>query len=161
MAVKIYIDGNKLMFLDGENTTALSLTELKEAEMAEHGDSHNIGGDDEISDLKEQSVITTSITSSATPTPARASKKTEYIITALEEAAEFGAPSGTPVNGDLLFISVTDDGTGRALTYNAIYDDPYSAELPAATTANKTILMLFRYSSARTKWELLFVDEEA
>jgi len=76
-----------------------------------------------------QSTITTTITnSSATPTPARASKKTEYEITALSEAAEFGEPTGTPANGDLLFISVTDNGTTRALTYDAIYDDPYSSQ---------------------------------
>jgi len=109
-------------------------------------------------DLDEQSTITTTIASSATPTPARASIKTEYEITALSEAAEFGEPTGTPANGDLLFISVTDNGTTRALTYNAIYDDPYSAELPTDTTANLTILMLFRYSTARTKWELLFTE---
>lgn len=114
-----------------------------------------------VADTDEQEMVITSITSSATPTPARASKKTELEITALAAGAEFAAPSGTPVNGDLLFISVTDDGTTRALTYNAIYDDPYSAELPTDTTANLTILMLFRYSSARTKWELLFTDEEA
>jgi len=112
-------------------------------------------------DLTEQSLVVTTIASSATPTPARASKKTELEITALAAAAEFAAPSGTPVNGDLLFISITDNGTTRALTYNAIYDDPYSAELPTDTTANLTILMLFRYSSARSKWELLFTDEGA
>ena len=161
MAVKIYIDGNKLMFVDGENTTAVSLTELKEAEMATHGDSHNIGGDDEISDLKEQSIITTSITSSATPTPARASKKTEYVITALEEAATFGAPTGTPENGDLLLITVKDDGTARTLAFNAIYTAPYSADKPTTTTGGKTLIMLFRYNSASSKWELLYVDKEA
>jgi len=111
-------------------------------------------------DLDEQSLVITSTASSATPTPARASKKTELEITALAEAATFGEPTGTPANGDLLFISVTDNGTGRALTYNAIYNAPYNSPLPATTTANKTLLMLFRYSSARTKWELLFVDVE-
>jgi hypothetical protein len=181
MAVRIYIDDNKIMFEDSENTTALSLTELQE--MSAHASDHYPGGTDELlldeddmstdsedkgasqqsikAYVDEQSTITTTIASSATPTPARASKKTEYEITALSEAAEFGEPTGTPANGDLLFISVTDNGTTRALTYDAIYDDPYSAELPTDTTANLTILMLFRYSTARTKWELLFTDEEA
>ncbi len=161
MAVKIYIDGNKLMFVDGENTTAVSLTELKEAEMAAHGDSHNIGDDDEISDLKEQSIITTTITSSSTPTPVRASIKTEYVITALEEAATFGAPTGTPENGDLLLITVKDNGTARTLAFNEIYTAPYSVAKPTTTTAGKTLIMLFRYNSASSKWELLYVDKEA
>ena len=145
--------------------------------VAAHAENHEDGGSDEIdltgldgsgldgvatdSELTEQSLIITTIASSATPTPTRASKKTELEVTAQAADAEFGAPSGTPVNGDLLFISVTDNGTPRALTYNAIYDDPYSAELPTTTTANLTILMLFRYSSARSKWELIFTDEEA
>lgn len=106
-------------------------------------------------------IVTTTIASSATPTPARASEKTELEITALAEAATFGEPTGTPVNGDLLLISVTDDGTGRAIGHNAIYSAPYSADLFTTTTANKTFFELFRYSSARTKWELLYADEEA
>jgi len=109
----------------------------------------------------EQSLIITQTTSSATPTPARASKKTLLEITALAAAAEFQTPSGTPQNGDQIFISVTDDGTGRALTYVVIYDDPYSASFYDTTTAGKTIFMHLMYSSARTKWELLSADEEA
>lgn len=109
---------------------------------------------------KEQSIIVTSAASDTTPDPARASRKTLYELTALAGAALFSAPSGTPVNGDMLFMSITDDGTGRALTYNAIYDDPYTATLPTTTIANKTLLMLYMYSSTRSKWELLWTDEE-
>ncbi len=109
---------------------------------------------------KEQSIITTSITSSATPTPARASKKTEYIITALEANATFGAPTGTPANGDLLLITVKDNGTARTLAFNEIYTAPYSAAKPTTTTISKTLIMLFRYNSASSKWELLYTDME-
>ena len=109
----------------------------------------------------EESVISTSIESSETPTPARASKKTEYVITALAADATFGAPTGTPANGDLLLITVKDDGTARTLAYNAIYTAPYSADKPTTTTIGKTLIMLFRYNSASEDWELLYVDEEA
>jgi len=109
----------------------------------------------------EESVISTSIASSATPTPARASKKTEYVITALAADATFGAPTGTPANGDLLLITVKDDGTARTLAFNAIYTAPYSADKPTTTTIGKTLIMLFRYNSASSKWELLYVDKEA
>jgi len=110
---------------------------------------------------KEQSLIVTSLASDTTPNPARASRKTMYELTALAGAALFSAPSGTPVNGDMLFLSITDNGTGRALTYNAIYDDPYASDNPTTTVANKTLLMLYMYSSARTKWELMWTDEES
>jgi len=111
--------------------------------------------------ITEQSTIWTSSASSATPTPARASVKTGLELTALAAAAELQNPTGTPVNGDMLFVSITDNGTGRALTYDTLYDDPYSATLPTTTVANLTILMLFMYSTARTKWELLYEDSEA
>ncbi len=109
----------------------------------------------------EESVISTSIESSETPTPARASKKTEYVITALAADATFGAPTGTPANGDLLLITVKDNGTARTLDFNEIYTAPYSADKPTTTTAGKTLIMLFRYNSASSKWELLYVDKEA
>jgi len=46
MAVRIYIDDNKIMFEDSENTTALSLTELQE--MSAHASDHYPGGTDEL-----------------------------------------------------------------------------------------------------------------
>jgi len=110
---------------------------------------------------KEQSIIVTSLASDTTPNPARASRKTMYELTALAGNALFSAPSGTPVNGDMLFISVTDNGTARALTYNAIYDDPYTPDNPTTTVANKTLMMMYMYSSTRSKWELLWTDEES
>ena len=159
---RIYLEDGEMKFRDTVQTEPVTLSELLAmAEMAEHGSTHNIGEDDEISDLKEQSVITTSIASSATPTPARASKKTEYVITALAADATFGAPTGTPANGDLLLITVKDDGTARTLAYNAIYTATYSVDKPTTTTVGKTLIMLFRYNSASSKWELLYVDEEA
>lgn len=102
---------------------------------------------------------TNSITSSATPSPVGSSKRNEYYITALAAAAEFAAPSGTPANGNMLMIRVKDDGTARALTYNAIYDG-FDDTLPATTTISKTLYMLFVYNSVSEKWEMLSTKEE-
>ena len=107
-----------------------------------------------------ESVITTSITSSATPTPARASKKTEYVITALAKNTTLGNPTGTLANGDLFLFSIKDDGTSRTIAYGDKYTAPYSFSKPTATTISKTLLMLFRYNSASSKWELLYTDME-
>jgi len=179
MAVDIYISGNKLMFVDGENTTALSLTELQE--MSAHASDHYPGGTDELlldeddmstdsedkgasqqsikAYVDEQSTITTTIASSATPTPARASKKTLLQITAQAAAFELQNMTGTLVYGDMLWVDVTDDGTGRAITYDTDYADDFSATLPTETTAGKTLHMLFRYDG--TQLQLLWTDEEA
>lgn len=100
-----------------------------------------------------------SIASSATPTPTGSKFRNQLFITALAAAAAFGAPSGTPANGNMLLIRVLDNGTARALTYNSIYDGLYDT-LPSSTTANKTLYMLFMYSSESSKWEMLSYTKE-
>ena len=102
---------------------------------------------------------TTTTASSATPTPTGDSKANELYITALAAASELQAPSGTPVNGNKLLARILDDGTSRALTYNAIYDGTL-ADLPSATTISKTLYMLFLYNSEAVKWELVATGEE-
>ena len=99
-------------------------------------------------------------TSDTTPNPTGDRKNNEYYVTALAGAAEFQAPSGTPANGNKLLIRVLDDGTSRALTWNAIYDGTL-ADLPSATTISKTLYCLFVYNSEAVKWELLATGEES
>lgn len=102
----------------------------------------------------------TSTTSSATPTPTGDRKVNELYVTALAAAAEFAAPSGTPANGNKLIIRVKDDGTPRALTYNAIYRG-IVATLPSTTVISKTLYMGFVYNSADSKWDLVATCNEA
>jgi hypothetical protein len=94
----------------------------------------------------------TSITSSATPTPTGDRKHNELYITALAVAANFQAPSGTPTNGNTLTIRVKDDGTARALTWNAIFNPRY-ATLPTTTTVNKYLHIEFVYNSTASTWD--------
>ena len=101
-----------------------------------------------------------SITSSATPSPTGGAFRNSLFITALAAAAEFAAPSGTPVNGNMLMIRVLDDGTARALTWNAIYDGT-ADDLPSTTVVNKTSYILFMYSSESSKWEMISLMEES
>jgi hypothetical protein len=103
---------------------------------------------------------TTTVESSATPTPTGGSLRNALYVTALAAAAEFQEPSGTPANGNTLIIRVTDDGTARALTYDAIYQG-IGVDLPSTTTASKTIYMGFIYNSTAVKWDCLAVSEEA
>ena len=150
----------KILSVDTDTPGWKSLVELDIAtetdlQTAEGDISTNADG------IVENSKIVTVIASGATPTPVRGSIKTFLEITAQTEGLTFGAPTGTPLNGDALFISLTDNGTTRSIAYNAIYDDPNTSEHPTDTTANKTITYLYIYSVARTKWELVFVDEEA
>jgi hypothetical protein len=91
--------------------------------------------------------------SSATPTPT-GDDSDLYTITALAEDAAFAAPSGTPTNGQKLMIRIKDNGTARALSWNAIYragDIP----LPTTTVSGKTMYLGFVYNKADSKWDLV------
>jgi hypothetical protein len=101
----------------------------------------------------------TTTASSATPTPTGGSLRNALYITALAEAAELQAPSGTPVNGNTLIIRVKDDGEARDLTYNAIYAG-IGTELPSTTVLSKGLYLGFIYNSQTSKWECLAVAQE-
>jgi len=109
--------------------------------------------DDEIT---EESTITTTIASSATPTPARASRKTMYVITALTETATFGAPTGTPKLGDALLIWAKSSAAAeRTLNWNAIYKDG-STKRPTKTLASTTKYVKILYIFDGTDWRCDF-----
>lgn len=95
----------------------------------------------------------TTVASGATPTPA-GDDSDIFTVTALAEAATFGAPTGTPTNGQKLIIRIKDNATARTLSWNAIYragDIP----LPTTTVISKTIYLGFIYNSADSKWDLV------
>lgn len=102
---------------------------------------------------------TVSVTSSATPTP-NADITDDYVITALAAAAAFGIPTGTPRNGQVLVIRIKDNGTARALTYNAIYR-AIGVTLPPTTIVNKTLYIGCKYNSADIKWDVIATAQEA
>jgi len=90
--------------------------------------------------------------SSATPTP-NCDTDDSFLVTALATAATFGAPTGTPTDQQQLVLRIKDNGTARALAFNAIYR--FSTDLPAPTTtiSSKTLYMGFMYNAADIKWD--------
>lgn len=99
---------------------------------------------------------TVTVASSGTPTP-NVDNADIYTVTALAEAATFGAPTGTPVNGQTLVIRIKDNGTARALDFNAAYR--FSSDLPKPTTTviNKTMYLGFMWNSTDSKWDCLAI----
>lgn len=106
------------------------------------------------------SLGTGSTTSSATPTPTGDSRENDYYVTALATGATFGAPSGTPANGNKLLIRVKDNGSAQTLAYNAIYR-AIGFTLPTTTTAGKTMYLGGKYNSADSKWDIMAYKVEA
>ncbi len=108
-------------------------------------------------DTEKMSIVRTStIASSATPTP-NADTTDIYTVTALAAAATFGAPTGTPINGQKLIIRVKDNATARVLAWNAIYRAGTDVSLPLTTVISKTIYCGFIYNSTDSKWDLMAV----
>ena len=82
------------------------------------------------------------------------------VITAQSEALAIGATTGTPVNGQKLIIRVKDDGTGRAITWDAIFR-AIGVTLPTTTTASKILYVGCIYNGVDSKWDAIAVKEEA
>lgn len=97
--------------------------------------------------------------SSATPTPDAANNDI-YTVTALATGATFGAPTGTPVDGQALVIRVKDNGTARTLAYNAIYR-AVGVTLPTTTVISKTLYLGMIYNSADSTWDVVGVSQQA
>jgi hypothetical protein len=106
---------------------------------------------------KKRAQRTTSITSSATPTP-DVDTTDVYLVTALAAGATFGAPTGTPTAGQKLIIRIKDNGGAQTLAWNSGaggYRASSDLALPTTTVISKTLYCGFMYNSVDTKWDLL------
>ena len=83
-----------------------------------------------------------------------------FVITAQAGALLFNAPWGTLVQGRQLIIRIKDNGTARALTWNAVFR-AMGNSLPSTTVLSKTLYLGFIYNSTDTKWDLVASAQEA
>lgn len=77
----------------------------------------------------------------------------------LATALTIAAPTGTASTGMKLILRIADNGTARALTFNAIYR-AIGVTLPTTTTANKILYIGLIYSEQGTKWDVVAIKEE-
>jgi hypothetical protein len=83
-----------------------------------------------------------------------------YAYTALASALTINAPTGTPTNGEKLIFRLLDNGTGRALTWNATFTI-IGVTLPTTTTASKTTYVGCIYNANNTRWDVIAVTTQA
>jgi hypothetical protein len=102
--------------------------------------------------LKGTSATTTTGTT-ITPTSATTN---QYTVTALGSGATIAAPSGSPTDGQKLIIRIKDNGTARALTWNATYTER-GTTLPATTVVGETLYVGCIYNSAASVWDVVAV----
>ena len=100
-----------------------------------------------------------SATTASTLTP-DVSAADQYAYTALASGLTINAPTGTPVDGDKLIFRLLDNGTTRALTWNATYTI-IGTTLPTATTASKMTYVGCIYNAANTRWDVVAVTTQA
>lgn len=98
------------------------------------------------------------VASSSTITPT-SDTCNQYNVTALAVPATFAAPSGTPVDGQKLLLRIKDNGTARALTWNAAYR-VVGTVLPTTTVATKTTYVGCVYNSADAVWDVVAVTTQ-
>jgi hypothetical protein len=83
-----------------------------------------------------------------------------YAITGLTTALTINAPTGTPVDGNKLIFRILDNGTARALTWNATYT-VIGVTLPTTTVASKTTYVGCIYNANNTRWDVIAVTTQA
>lgn len=101
-----------------------------------------------------------SVTDAATVTP-NADTNECVDITALAQAVTIAAPTGTPTNFQTLIIRFKDNGTARAITWNAAFVAGGVA-LPTTTVISKILTVGFFYNTANSlnKWQCVASAQE-
>ena len=100
----------------------------------------------------------TTVTSTATLTPDIDSNSLEQ-ITAQAEGLTVAAPTGTAFLGQRLVIHITDNGTARAIAWDAVYN-VVGVTLPVTTTISKSLYVGCIYNSNTSNWDVVAVKEE-
>lgn len=96
--------------------------------------------------------------SGSTVTAAVTTPRHRMYVTALAVAATIAAPTGSPANGWQNVYRIQDDGTARALTWNAVFR-AVGVTLPTTTVAGKTLYVAAEYNSAASTWDVLAVGQ--
>lgn len=142
----------------GANALTLTTTGATDVTLPTTGTLATIAGTETFTNKRITLRIGTTA-SSSTPTP-DADAHDQYNVTALAAGATFGAPTGTPTNGQKLTLRIKDNGTARTLAFNAIYR-AVGITLPSTTVISKTTYVGLIYNSADTKWDAVATLTEA
>lgn len=81
-------------------------------------------------------------------------------VTALAQALTVAAPTGTPTAMQPLIIRIKDNGTARALTWNAAFR-AIGVTLPTTTVISKTVYVGCMWNAEDSKWDAVAVAQEA
>ena len=94
--------------------------------------------------------------SSGTPT-INTDTTDKYLLTALAaNITSFTTNlSGTPVEGDILWIEITDNGTPRTIAWGASFEASGTVSLPTTTVTSTKLSIIFGWNTATSKWRIM------
>ena len=81
-------------------------------------------------------------------------------VTAQAAGLTIAAPTGTPTEQQSLIIRIKDNGTARALTWNAAFR-AIGVTLPTTTVISKTVVVGCMWNTTASKWDVVAVAQEA
>lgn len=102
--------------------------------------------------------VTTTNAPGATPTM-NTDNNDMYVFTGLNAAITSMTTnlSGTPVNGDMLRVAFTDNGTARAITWGASFEASGTVALPTTTVISTRLDVVFAWNATTSKWRCVGV----
>lgn len=62
--------------------------------------------------------------------------------------------TGTPEDGDTLIVSITDNGTARAITWGASFESSGTVTLPTTTVISTRLDVAFIWNATTSKWRI-------
>ena len=143
------VDTTKVPVVGGGFATTLTTTASTNVTLPTTGTLATIAGTETLTNKRITKRVGT-VTQSATPT-INTDNMDIAEITGLAQAITSMTTnlSGTPSKGDKLEVWITDDGTGRAITWGASFEST-TVTLPTTTVASTRLRVGFEYSG--TKW---------
>ena len=84
-----------------------------------------------------------------------------YSLSAQAAALTVAAPTGTPKDGDAMIIRLKDNGTARAITWNAAYVNVSGLDALTTTVANEWSHIGIMYNGAASAWHVISITTEA
>jgi hypothetical protein len=94
--------------------------------------------------------------STATLTPSLSTGNV-YVLTAQATALTIAAPTGSPATFEPLLLRITDNGTARALTWNAAYRASAARPLPSTTVIGQDLYVTLVRNTSRVTWDAIDV----
>lgn len=111
-----------------------------------------IGADEK----KNHGAVTVATTATLTPTSAAH----QYNITGQNAALTIAAPTGTFQDGQGLLIRIKDNGTARAISWNAVFR-AVGITLPTTTVVSKVLYVGAKWNAAESVFDVIAVGQQA